>query len=231
MGKKGLTIRQAGLADVTALEELDRKIYSASGAAEPGSIRKRVETFPEGVLIGEKNGAIAAAMYIRPIDREVTERRLVTWKEMENDGDFSPPENYQYAYGVGLVGTGGTADAMMMAAVQRCVMLNIRAVYFGSRVPTLKEKFQSPPDKETVAEYVEQGEDWEIKLYQGARFLGIHMARSKTGKPVILPDYFDDPESYNYGVLWQWQNPFHKLPWPKAWSVLYAPLRWIIELL
>ncbi len=36
----------------------------------------------------------------------------------------------------------------------------------------------------------------------------------------VIPDYFEDPESCNNGVLLAWKNPFHN-----------KPLRWLMSLI
>ena len=46
---------------------------------------------------------------------------------------------------------------------------------------------------------------------------------AKLGLKVIkaLPNYIDDPDSCNYGVLMVWKNPFYGKPFPKFWSWLF----------
>lgn len=44
----------------------------------------------------------------------------------------------------------------------------------------------------------------------------------------LIPDYFDDPDSLNNGVLWRWHNPFFGLPGRKLWAGLVRVMyrRW-----
>lgn len=226
MAKQKLRIREATPSDIPALEALDARVYADFGTAETGSIARRVRTFPAGVLLGFRGVDLAAALYLRPIDFAPGPERKCTWKELENGGDFTPPENPRYMYGVGLVGTGGTADAMMIAGIQAGVRLGVERAFFGSRVPTLSEAFpQGAPTEKQVAEYVDSGKDWEIALYGKASILGIRMVRDASSAPCVLPAYFEDPPSHDFGVLWEWKNPFYNMPYRRAWHVLYTPLR------
>jgi catechol 2,3-dioxygenase-like lactoylglutathione lyase family enzyme len=43
-----------------------------------------------------------------------------------------------------------------------------------------------------------------------------------------LPDYFNDPDSLNYGVLLRWRNPLFGLPAPKFWAAIF-PLLFRLE--
>jgi len=40
----------------------------------------------------------------------------------------------------------------------------------------------------------------------------------------VVPDYFPDPESCDYGVLLRWRNPFYGWPKPLLWSFAFPSL-------
>ena len=206
-----LRIRQGRPTDIPALIALDKKIYGEFGAATDGSIERRVLTFPSGVLIAEEDGEIRGAVYLRPLDRALNEKSALSWAEAENEGNFTPAQNFQFMYGVGFVATGGMNDIMTLAAMRCCIEHNIQEGYFGSRIPTLSKSFPSCPDKKTVQIYVQSGQDWEIRMYGKAGPLGLKIAETSDGYPVVIEEYFDDPESWDYGVLWIWKNRWRGL--------------------
>lgn len=220
MGNWQMMIRTAEVSDIEGLEALDIHIYSENGAADPGCIARRVHTFREGVLVGVERDKIRAAIYLRPLQDPVRPGSPLTWKEAENNGDFTPPPDFRFMYGVGYVGTGGTSDLMLLAGIRQCVKLGIQAGFFGSRIPTLTTEFPSTkPSINEVRRYVDSGKDWEIRMYLKARPLGLDIVRTEDGQPVVIDNYFDDPESRNFGVLWVWKNTW--LGWKKWFGLTY----------
>ena len=93
------------------------------------------------------------------------------------------------------------------------VLSNKKGVFLGARIPMFYKSNLS------VADYVfgknENGKalDPEIRLYLKDGFRIIK----------IVPNYIEDPESLNYGVLMFWKNPLYKF-------TKHLPLHWLKNL-
>jgi hypothetical protein len=44
--------------------------------------------------------------------------------------------------------------------------------------------------------------DWQVRMY--SNIPGLKLVR-------LIPAYFDDPASLDYGVLWRWRNPLYRI--------------------
>lgn len=111
--------------------------------------------------------------------------------------DLSVSPNYQ-----GMA----VAEAIMDKAFLLSVVLsNRKGSFLGSRIP----RYHKLANRMSVEDYVfgekrdGKTRDPEIRLYQSEGFQLIK----------IIPDYMEDPESLNYGVLMFWPNPYYgKIP-------------------
>lgn len=217
---KRFRVRTATPDDVPELERMDAEVYpDKQSQADLGSIRQRVMTYPKGVLVCTRENRIVAAAYLRPI-QGFNKRRPLTWKEAENGGDFSPPSpNPSTMYGVGLVSRDeGAGTVTAIAAVRQCAHLGVRVGWFASRIPTWGETNKTWSG--TIQDYVISGKDWEVRLYGKMSIIGLKMAEAD-GQPVVIENYFSDPESLNFGLLWRWKNPFHDWPFERTLSWIY----------
>jgi hypothetical protein len=89
---------------------------------------------------------------------------------------------------------------------------NKRGSFVGSRIPGFAKYKRSHPEIE-ARDYVElrrkgKFRDAELRLYAQEGLLPIK----------ILPNYFPDPASLDYGVLVYRKNPFFNWPFRKFWA-------------
>lgn len=225
---KFFRVRTAKPSDIPELERMDAEVYpDEQSQAEPGSIRQRVLTYPEGVLVCTRKGRIVAAAYLRPLSR-YDKRHPLTWKEAENGGDFTPySARPSTMYGVGLVSRDeGAGTVTAIAAVRQCANLGVQEGWFASRIPTWGAVSKSWNG--TIHDYVVSEKDWEVRLYRKMSIIGLKMAMVD-GKPVVVENYFSDPESLDFGLLWRWENPFRGWPFERLLSWIYCSTLMLLE--
>lgn len=225
---KKFRVRTATPEDIPELERMDTEVYpEVESRAKPGSIRLRVMTYPKGVLVCTRGVQIVAAAYLRPL-AEYDKGRPLTWKQAENGGDFTPHATVPTTmYGVGLVSRDeGAGTVTAIAAVRQCANLGVKEGWFASRIPTWRTASKTWGGK--IHDYVMSGKDWEVRLYGKMSIIGLKMATTD-GQPVVIENYFSDPDSLDFGLLWRWENPFRGWPFERTLSWFYCSLLMRLE--
>jgi ribosomal protein S18 acetylase RimI-like enzyme len=97
----------------------------------------------------------------------------------------------------------GIGKKLMISVGKLAIKYNLKQGLLGARIPN----YHKYADKIKVEDYVKINKnektnippDPELMFYQK---LGLKIVK-------VIPNYFDDPESLNYGVLMEWKNPFY----------------------
>ncbi len=160
---------------------------------------------PEHIYCAFEDGELVATLTnLRTTEEDVLTRK--SWLEKTGNGwltTYAPCGTVGFGVDLSVVrkASRGVADRMVLVAL--CVSVlgeNGRAVYLGARIPGYRRQRQLP-----VRDYV--------------------YGRTKRGKPrdpelcfylkhgfeivEIIPEYMEDPQSLNYGVLLKWTNPLY----------------------
>jgi len=157
--------------------------------ADRETLERRAEVYPEGfsLIYDEESERVIGFSTAMLVDYKES---MVNWNQITGDGGLGHhSEDAGFFYVVSLaVDPHDSGQGHGRRLIQQQVALGHalgKRVIIGSRVPS----YSSNPDRspeEAVAE------DWEVRFYQ--KHGGFEVVK-------ILPDFGDDPESLNYGVL------------------------------
>ncbi len=221
--KKGkITVRNANMDDLEALLKLEEIAWEEESRADRETYISRIETFPEGIFIGERDGNIEGVAVTQIISSKKLEEEF-TWESITDGGKIKGTHNPDgdVVYGVNLsVKPYGIGNKVISAIMESIAMMaierNLRWGVLGGRLPGLRKYLKkkgykieamSDAEKDRVAmEYMsgctEHGRplDPEIAIYKRSGL-----------KPIrVIRNYFPDHASLDYGVLLVWENPFYK---------------------
>jgi hypothetical protein len=194
-----ISVRPSTKDDLPLLFKLEASAWSPEQKASDATIKARFDTHPAGFLIAEniKTGESYGFVFLVPISKFDQNEKLV-W---QNYADLSvvPQLDHScpYRYGVSLaVATGapkGIGTIILKAAANWCAFLGVKKFAWGARIPKFKEAFNKGTN---IQDYFKGMQDGSVR----EEVIGV--ALGSGGKIVRpLPDYYDDPDSMNFGIL------------------------------
>ncbi len=205
MAKK-IKIRKAKLKDLPEIIRVEKEAWPEGTEATEKMFRSRIETYPEGVYVAVYQGKIIGVVAFELIYYDLN-NPITSWKEATDNGMIknSHKKDGDTIFGVDLTASPnaprGTGTRLLVEVGRQAISKNLKRGILGGRLP----KYKDYADKMTPEEYLkaknENGEplDPEVRFYKRA---GLKIEK-------ILPNYFEDPDSLNYGVLLIWDNPFY----------------------
>lgn len=201
-----IALRIARLEDVDKIVTLERKVWDGNGATT-AMIESRIKAFPDGAIVALKGDAVVGTAFYQLIDsRKMGDCK--TWYDFTDNGLIKATHT---ANGDVLFGISLTVDLderqqrigtkLSIRVAEKAVEHNVKKGIMGARVPYY-HKCKDLPIEEYVNLKDASGNlvDPELRLYKR---LGLNQRR-------IVPNYFTDFESLNYGVLFEWKNPFYR---------------------
>ncbi|OGD83012.1 hypothetical protein A2165_01545 [Candidatus Curtissbacteria bacterium RBG_13_40_7] len=209
--------RQARLSDVDAIFKLDQEVWTEF----PGTkdmFMSRIMTFPEGQIVAVYNGKVIGYLGLEFLEFDIHNPHTFTWDEVSDKGMIKKSHSYsgQFMYGIAMTVSNefqgcGVGTQLVLSGWGMMVGFNRRGSLIGSRVPS----FHKYSDKMSIEDYVklkdEKGMfvDPELRLWSKDGFYPV----------LILPNYCNDPDSLNYGVVVYRANPFYG--WPGRSIIAY----------
>ncbi len=165
-------------------------------------LSNHIRLFPEGAICAEIGEEMAGSITTLIVNHQGEDH---TWEEITGDGSISthdPNGNALYVVDISVrpkYRKTGIGKLLMQALFHLVVELKLDSVLGGSRMPG----YEKVKDQLSPNEYLES-------IMEGTRKDPVVSFLMKAGRtPVkLLPNYLDDPESANYGVLMEWKNPF-----------------------
>ena len=218
MGSK-IRLRQARIEDIPEILIVEDEAWPEGLQATEEMFRARIETFPEGVIVAENTDRIVGVVVGEIVKYDINAPRIPSWGEITDNGYIrrSHDPSGDTIYGVDLsvspLASGGVSKTLMLAMGKLVIRFNLKQGVLGARMP----RYHKYADRMTPEEYLtartKSGKylDPEIWFYNK---LGLQVVR-------VMPDYIEDPESCNNGVLLVWNNPFYGRPFPKLWSRIF----------
>jgi len=193
-----MNIRQVERVDVAALAEMEASIWG-EGAANADRIALRSEVFPEGSVIAElQPGMIAGYVVVQ----RVTHVSTSSWEIQTDGGTLARTHrpDGRLLYGVNLsVTSQGARHGVSKALIEHCYATFVgsgqcEAICLGSRLPGFSR--WADRNGRDIRAYLapdEQGRprDPELRIYHRNGFRTLW----------ALQDYFDDPDSLNFGAM------------------------------
>lgn len=204
-------IQVASLADIPDLVVLEEEVWAEGQRASAEMWLSRIERFPEGTLIARRSGTAVAAASMLQLSYD-PDHPIATWAEATGDGcirNHDPSGNAIYGVNISAISTAnGLASDLIEEAKRLVISRGLDFGVLGARMM----RYHRVSELITADEYVDlarQGEgqmvgtrkispDPELVYYQDRH--GLEIVR-------VLPNYFTDPDSLNYGVMMVWRNP------------------------
>jgi hypothetical protein len=220
-----IKVRAATPADIDSYLKLQAERWQDDNMATREQLESRYKAYPEGMLVAERAGQIVGMVYAMQIS-DYDYENPPTWNEITNNGfcDNADP-NGAVIFGVDLStakGVGHLAGDELLLGIARLVIARgLRTALLGGRMPGYSEY----AGKMSAEEYLRAKDENGLPLDKQVRYY--------TGIPglkaiKVLPNYFHDPASLDYGVLLRWTNPLFGLPGPRLWASMF-PLLFELE--
>lgn len=195
-----VTYRMADLGDVEMIYNLEREVWADSGASRE-QISSRINIFPDGSFLAVKDNEIigyTAAQRINDLPK------TITWDSVTDNGFIAKSHcpDGKFLYGINLSVHYSAAKLGIVHGLMTCFVLKelvwrgIQGIYIGSRMPGFSN-YKNKHNNASADYYAFKKNnhglliDPELRIYQSH---GFEVVR-------ILPDYFPDPSSENFGVL------------------------------
>ena len=195
--KGEILVRPATREDLDDLVRVENEAWPPEQAFTRAHFESQLRVFPEGVLIAEINGKIVGVMVVQILKYDL-QRPVHTWYGATDDGflerTHNPAGNALYIVSVGVSSIfqkQGVGSSLVKAVIGLMEKFNLDYCVAGARVPEYHRYYSIPIEK-----YITLDLDWQLRFYK------------KCGFEVqqVLPRYFHDPESLDYGVLVVYQN-------------------------
>jgi hypothetical protein len=210
-------IRQATIEDIDGILSLEEEVWPKGLRANKPQLVSRVETFPEGIMVAIMDGTIVGVVATEIVNYDLAAAGP-TWKEITDNGfirkTHNPSGDTLYGVDLSISPFSINAAKLLMEEVGKLVIRRgLRRGMLGARIP----RYHRVADRIRVEDYVNgrRGNrpiDPELVFYTR---LNLKIAK-------VIPNYIQDPESCNYGILMVWDNPFYGKPFPAFWSWLFS---------
>lgn len=221
--KLKILVRKAKSENIPQILGVEKAAWGEGRAATREMFESRIKTFPEGTLVALINKKVVGVVATEIINYNPNEVGL-RWYEITDNGFITKTHNPtgDTLYGVDLSvhplhQNKGVGKKLLESIARLTIRCNLKQVMLGSRAPDY-HKFA---DKIKIEEYVanERNDippDPELSFYKK---IGLKVVK-------IIPEYFEDPESLNYGVLLLRENPFYN-KWYR-WIVAQI-FSWVVD--
>lgn len=229
--RRKIRIRQARVNDIEAMLLVEEKAWPESLRACQEMYQSRLGTFPQGTLVAEIEGEIEGVVVVQIIN-STSIPDIRSWNEATDYGyiknSHDPKGNSLYGINLSVrPRTQSRAPVALLEAVGKlAIRHNFKQIVLGGRIPGFARHLRHYCQKNGISVISDEKRDKIAEDYM--------RATNKRGNPLdpeinfyqkagmkiikLLPNYFEDPESLNYGVLVLWPNPFYGKPFPRFWS-------------
>jgi ribosomal protein S18 acetylase RimI-like enzyme len=194
--------------DIPQILEVEKAAWGEERAATLEMLKSRIKIFPEGTLVALIDEKIVGFVSTQIVNYDL-EKNASTWYEATDNGFITKTHNPKgnTLYGVNLsvhplYQKKGIGKQLLINVAKLAVKYNLKQGVLGGRIPN----YYRFADKIKVEDYIKIDNkknnispDPELSFYQKCGFKIVK----------IIPEYFKDPESLNYGVLLVRENPFY----------------------
>ncbi|WP_408007004.1 GNAT family N-acetyltransferase [Pseudalkalibacillus sp. A8] len=200
------TIRNYNASDFNQLIDIQKECFPPPFPSDlwwtKDQLANHVHIFPDGAICAEVEGELAGSITTLIADNHGEDH---TWEEVTDNGSIGthdPNGNVLYVVDISVrhkYRKTGMGKLLMQSLYHLVVHLQLEAVLGGSRMPGYeKVKNQMSPQKYFEGIITGEHNDPVVSFLM------------KAGRSPIklLPNYLDDPESDDFGVLMEWKNPF-----------------------
>jgi GNAT superfamily N-acetyltransferase len=185
-----LTFRSARPSDLDELLRVEKATWPPDQQFTRSNFESQLRVFPEGIICGFAPEMIGMFVVTRLDYDSLT---ATDWYSICDDGDFEKtfdpdgPDVYGVSMSVAAEARGkGFGSAIVREVIERSRAWGARRFLVGARMPWYHEHTDMPPE-----DYVREGKDPQVEYYRRG---GVEVIK-------VLPDYFRDPDSLDFGVL------------------------------
>jgi hypothetical protein len=205
---KKILIRAVRYDDIDTLVKIENAAWGKGKAATKEMFLSRLKVFSEGFFCAEVDGTIcgfSCQEIIKMMDFKNTD---MTWYTFTDNGYLAKSHNIKgdSLYGVSMsvppyISDKNVALKLYEYCGKLAIKYNLKKIYLGSRIP----RYFKYKDQMSVPEYIKAKSktgrflDPELALYFS---LNLKIEN-------IVSNYFEDPDSLNYGIIMSWTNPFY----------------------
>ena len=204
-------IRRAAVDDVHQIMNVEKLAWPDGLTATEAMFRSRIETFPEGVLVAETppDRTLIGVVVAEIINYDLQSPTNKTWYELTDNGNIRKTHDTrgQVLFGVDLsvvpAAQGRGIATHLLDEIGKLVLRrNLPYAMLGGRIPGFHKYAQEMSVEDYVKKTLPSGEflDPELNFYIEA---GLDVVK-------IVPNYFKDPESLDYGILLKYKNPVYQ---------------------
>lgn len=201
-----ISIRQARFEDIDQIMRVEDRAWPKSCQATEEMFISRVKTFPEGVMVADVAGECRGVVVAQILKDYDLDNPISTWQQATDGGylrnTHSPDGDILYGVDLSVdpdFENLGIGTSLLCRVGILVIKYNLKAGVLGGRIPLYYRYAHKVSIEDYLKMTTESGEsfDPELRFYKKA---GLEIVR-------ILPDYFQDSQSLNYGVLLLWRNP------------------------
>ncbi len=190
--------------DILAVEEM---AWPPGGAATKEMMTSRIRIFGEGVWVAVYQENIIGVVCFECIFVNQTEPQIGTWYSTTDNGfiknSHKPNGNALFGIDLSVVPHApyGVGSKLVRKVGEQVVLRNLKFGLLGGRLPGYHRYSKEYSPEDYIKLKNEQGEllDPEVRFYKKS---GMQISK-------VIPNYFHDAESQDYGVLIVWRNPFY----------------------
>lgn len=206
-----LEIRVAVKSDLPALVELDRITWGEDGAATYEMFESSIRVFPEGIFAAVLGSKIVGVVVTEIVNYDLV-KDAFTWYEISDNGFIKKTHNPKgdTLYGVNLsihpsYQNRGIGQLLLARVGKLAIDLNLAKGILGARIPA----YHKYADRISASDYVKIDKvDQKTGISQDPELVfylrDFHGSAFEVVK--VIPGYFRDPESVDFGVLICWRN-------------------------
>ncbi|MCM3337414.1 GNAT family N-acetyltransferase [Paenibacillus sp. MER TA 81-3] len=203
-----VTLRNYTIEDTEALIDIQRDCFPPPFPSElwwnAEQIANHARIFPEGALCAEMDGVLIGSMTALIIQTDAYEKHL-PWDKATDNGyirTHHPDGDTLYVVDISVrpdYRKCGIGKVMMQAMYAVVVHLGLKRLLGGARMPG----YGRAAAQYSIEQYVEG--IMEGKWHDPVVSFLLRCGRTPVA---IVPDYLEDEESRNNGLLMEWRNPF-----------------------
>lgn len=207
--KNKIKVREAIIDDIPQILEIEKATWGEEKAATLEMFKSRIKTFSEGTAVALINKEIVGVIATQIINYDLN-KNTFSWYEVTDNGFIANTHNLKgdTLYGVDLsvhpsYQNKGIGKKLMEYIGKLAIKYNLKQGLLGSRIPNYYKYAKTIKIEDYIRIEDKKKDDIqpdpELFFYKK---LGLKIVK-------IIPNYFKDPESLNYGVLLIWKNPFY----------------------
>jgi hypothetical protein len=228
MAKSRIIVRQAVLADIDGYLKLQAERWNQDNMAHRDQLESRLKAYPQGMLVAERNGEIVGMTYAMRIT-DYDFENPPSWNAITHNGycDNADPQG-KFIFGVDLStakGVGHLAgDQLLLQVARIAIAENIKFALLGGRMPGYHKHASTMSAEQYLWAKDDKGRPLDRQVRYYTSIPGLNAIKA-------IPNYFNDPDSLDYGVLLTWRNPLYRIPGRKMWSDLFPYIFRVEELI